>query len=172
MTDGATWDVADEESAWAATFAAGSIADPALQAGTGERVALRVPDAVVATVGVGFRPVVHDVLFRGPVVFTDRRVLGVGEGGPQWPWSDRIWQVFAEASGCGAMVLPSQEALADGDRAWGILPPSMLDPTPPPRHVTLSGLIMWNRAVAAWRASCGQLDQWVLETSHSLRGNR
>lgn len=162
-------DSADGESAWAATFAAGGLADPAE---TGERVALRVPDAVVATVGSGLRPVIHDVLFRGPVVFTDRRVLGVGGGAPQWPWSDRIWRVFADASGCGAMVLPSQEAFADGDRAWGILPPSMLDATPPPRHVTLAGLLRWNRAVAAWWASCGQLDQWVLETSRSLRGSR
>ena len=172
MNDGARWDVANEESAWAATFAAGSIADPAVPAGTGERVALRVPDAVVATVGVGVRPVVHEVLFRGPVVFTDRRLLGVGEGAPQWPWSDRIWRVFAEAGGCGAMVLPTEQAFADGDLAWGILPPSMLDATPPPRHVTLAGLLMWNRAVAAWRASCGQLDEWVQETANSLRGTR
>jgi hypothetical protein len=160
--------VADEETLWATAFAAGGFSDAAVAAGTGERVALRVPEAVVANVTPGLRPHAGAVHYRGPVVFTDRRVLAAVPGGPEWPWSDRIDRAFAEASGCGVMVIPTVEALADGDHAWGVLAPSALDDEPPPAFVTLAGLLMWNRAVAAWRASRGELEAWVQETSAAM----
>ena len=112
-------------------------------------------------------PVILEVLHRGPLVVTDQRVLALE--GQQWTWDDTIEVVFAEASGCGAIVLPTAAALATGARPWALLPPSLLDEDPPPRHVTLASLIMWNRVVAAWRASRGELDSWLLETGNAMR---
>lgn len=164
------WDRADDEAVWAAAFAAGQITDPDVPAGAAERVALRVPEAVVARVRPGLRPIVLEIAYRGAVVVTDRRVLGLD--GQQWLWDSTIGQVFADAGGGGAIALPTDAALAAGHRPWGVLPPSLLDDEPPPRHVTLGGLLMWNRVVAAWRASRGELDAWLSETGTSLRGSR
>ena len=162
----------DEETLWATAFAAGRFTDPAVPGGTGERVAFRVPDAIVAAVSPGLRPKIGQVHYRGPVVFTDRRVLAPDPGGPQWLWTDRIDGVTADPSGCGVIVFPTEEAFTAGERAWGVLPPSLLDTQPPPPYVTLSGLLMWNRAVAAWRASRGELEAWVQDTTKAMEGRR
>jgi hypothetical protein len=170
-SDPGAWGQSDEEAVWAALFADGRLTDPAITPGTGERVALRVPDAVVATVRPGVRPVVAEVLSRGPVVVTDRRVLSLGEPPFSAAWSAEIRGVVPEPNGCGAIVFPTDDAFRAGRRPWALLPPSLLDPEPPPRHVTLAGLLMWNRVVAAWRASRGELEDWVSETGRALRGD-
>lgn len=164
-----TWGTADEEAVWATLFAEGRLTDPAVAAGTGERVALRVPDAVIAVVRPGSRPVIAEVLSRGPVVVTDRRVLSLGAPPFESAWGPEVRGVVPESSGCGAIVFPTDDAFRAGRRAWAVLPPSLLGREPPPRHVTLAGFLMWNRVAAAWRASRGELEDWVRETGQALR---
>lgn len=161
------WDLADDEATWAVTFAAGSIRDAAVPAG--EAVALRIRDVVVAFVGLGARPAVTEVLYRGSVVVTEKRIMLVDEPGRQRLWDAGIEIVVAESDGCGAIVIPTPDALAAGARPWGLLPPSLLDPEPAERWVTLAGLVMWNRVVGAWRASRGELDQWVEQVTAAVR---
>ena len=87
-------------------------------------------------------------------------------------WGPDVRGVLAEPNGCGAIVFPTEAAFHAGwQRPWALVPPSLLGPEPPPRHVTLAGLLMWNRVAAAFRASRGELEDWVRETGSALRGD-
>jgi len=165
-------DLADQELTWSVTFEAGGYTDPAIPADSDERVALRVPEAAVAVLAPGPIPQVRDVLARGPVVFTDRRIL-IADGAKvtaEWPWPQDLQRVFAEASGCGVMIVPTDAALQAGQRLWGVVPPSLLGDKPPERWMTLMGWLTWNRAAAAWFAHRGRLVDWQRSTADLLRG--
>jgi hypothetical protein len=163
--------IADGEASWARAFARGHITDPAIPPGTGERVALRIPDAVVAILrpGPSPRPVVEKVLSRGPVVVTDRRVLSLGGPPFEAAWDPQVRAVVPDRDGCGALIFPTDDAFRAGRRLAALLPPFMLNPELPPRAATLPGYLMWNRVAAAWRASAGELDIWVRKTKEELR---
>ena len=138
--------------AWAAAFAAGEFVDPAVPIGTGERVALRLNDAVVAQSWPANPPGVTQILYRGPLVITDRRILAAG-GVTQWSWSDGISRVIVQFNGWGVSATPTRAAILKGRLGWDILNPAVLnrEPQEPAELDVLRPA--WNRILAAWRAS-------------------
>jgi hypothetical protein len=160
----------EQEMAWADLFEAGVISDPLVQRGSGERVAVRVPDAVVATLIPGQLPTIDRTIGRGAVLVTDRRVVLLNDdGGSEWRWDDSVGCAFAESHGAGLMIAPTAAAFATGTQLRGVLHPLLSQPTQPSPQLMWAGLFMWNRAAAGWYASRGELHIWRERTRLAFR---
>jgi len=159
----------EQEMVWADLFAAGVVSDPLVSRAVGERVAVRVPDAVVAALTPGQLPVVDREVGRGVVVVTDRRVVLLNDdGGFEWRWDDTAARVFAESHGAGLMIVPTAAAFAGGMPLRGVVHPLLPALTPTTAQLLAAGLLMWNRAAAGWYANRGQLDVWRERTRRAL----
>jgi hypothetical protein len=150
--------VLDAHLAWADRFDAGAFRDPLLTAAPGERIAVRIEDALLADLAVAAVPKVSAVRARGMLIATDQRVVIIP---PQLGarveirWDDpQVGQVVTELSGLGTIVAtPERQAL------WGFVPPLLCDPTPD-RHLALMGIAQWMRVTAAWYAAHDALEDW------------
>lgn len=163
---------AQTELDWSASFERGQYGDPAIPTGTGERVATRIPDAIIADLsiaGIGPQdtPKVTQTHARGPVVITDRRVVvATNKGQISWQfwWTPQVQTVLIDFHGAGAFVVPKPEAMNQGALMWGVMTPAMLTEKGPDHATSWVNVFMWQRISAAWHLfAYGNLNQWRTE---------
>lgn len=147
---------------WSRQFEAGQLTDPA--AGPGERFGIRIPDAAgvdLAIVREG--PKVTAVHAEGDVVATDRRLMVV-RGAKilySWSWAADVERAVGLQDGLGVGLMPSPERFAEGRRGQGVVTSLLLKRRTPSRAATVPLLFRWGQVVGAWRASKGELGDWL-----------
>jgi hypothetical protein len=151
--------------AWSETFEAGAITDPAVDPGSGERFAVRVPDS--AAVGVLFQRGKERFVERfakGDVVATDRRLLVVrGDTVLHcWTWATDMGDGSSLVlDGLGAHFLPSDALHAAGARyLLGVVPQAALKRRPPRPGLFFPMIAAWSQVIAGYQASRGELEIW------------
>jgi hypothetical protein len=162
---------------WSEKFEAGAITDPAVDPHSGERVAIRIPEA--AAVGAFTRPdelKILTVYAKGDVVATDRRVL-VLDGEKlvhSWTWATDMGEDSTlESDGHGALFLPSDALHAAGTRhLLGTVPQGVLRRRKPAAGLYFPMIAAWSRVIAAHRASRGELDAWRDKQREILASHR
>jgi hypothetical protein len=150
---------------WSEKFEAGAITDPAIDPRSGERVAIRIPEA--AAVGAFVRPTgldVKTVYAKGDVLATDRRLL-VLDGSTvrhTWVWAEDTGAESTLASdGEGALFLPSEAQHESGARhLLGTVPSGLLRRRKPAAGLYFPMIAAWSQVIAAHEASRGELDAW------------
>jgi hypothetical protein len=161
---------------WSERFEAGALTDPAVDSTTGERVAVRVPNAAA----VGALPRKGSVDYvetyaEGDVVATDRRLLVVCDGttAHTWTWADDVGEGgLLQDDGLGVLFLPSDAQHATGARHFlGVVPQGALGKRTPPAGLYFPLMAAWSRVLAAMRCSRGELDAWREEQREILQAN-
>jgi hypothetical protein len=162
--------------AWSERFEAGAITDPAIDPGSGERFAVRVPDS--AAVGVLFQRGKDRFVERfaeGDVVATDRRLLVVrGDTILHcWTWATDMGDgASLVLDGLGANFLPSDALHAAGARyLLGVVPKAVLKRRAPRPGLFFPMIAAWSRVVAAYRLSRGELETWRDQQRGFLESN-
>lgn len=150
---------------WSEKFEAGAITDPLIDPTSGERVAIRIPEA--AAVGAFVRSTgldIKTVYAKGDVVATDQRLIVVDGTTVRhtWVWSQDIGADATLASdGEGALFLPSEAQHAAGARhLLGTVPKGVLRRRKPAAGLYFPMLAAWSRVIAAHAASRGELEAW------------
>jgi hypothetical protein len=162
---------------WSEKFEAAAITDPLIDPRSGERVAIRIPEA--AAVGALVRPAgldIKKVYAKGDLVATDRRVLVVDGTAVRHTW---VWEedTGAEATlasdGEGALFLPSEAQHATGARhLLGTVPSGVLRRRKPPAGLYFPMLAAWSQVIAAHALSRGELDSWRDRQRAIIESNR
>jgi hypothetical protein len=162
---------------WSEKFEAGAITDPLIDPQSGERVAIRIPEA--AAVGAFVRPtelVVKQVYAKGDIVATDRRVLVVDGTTVRHTW---VWEQDTGAestlasNGEGALFLPSEAQHAAGARhLLGTVPKGVLRRRKPAAGLYFPMLAAWSQVIAAHELSRGGLDAWRDRQRAIIESNR
>ncbi len=150
---------------WSEKFEAGAITDPLIDPRSGERVAIRIPEA--AAVGAFVRPtelVIKKVYAKGDLVVTDQRVLVVDGTTVRHTW---VWEQDTGADstlasdGEGALFLPSEAQHAAGARhLLGTVPGGLLRRRKPPAGLYFPMIAAWSQVIAAHELSRGELEAW------------
>jgi hypothetical protein len=162
---------------WSEKFEAGAITDPLIDPRSGERVAIRIPEA--ATVGAFVRPtelVIKKVYAEGELVVTDRRVLVVDGTTVRhtWTWDqDTGGESTLASNGEGALFLPSEAQHAAGARfLLGTVSKGMLGRRKPAAGLYVPMIAAWSQVIAAHALSRGELDAWRDRQRAIIESNR
>lgn len=162
---------------WSERFEAGAISDPVVDPRSGERVAIRIPEA--AAVGALVRPTgldIKSVYATGDIVATDRRVIVLDGTTVRhvWVWREDTGAESTLASdGEGALFMPSEAQHEAGARyLLGTVPNGLLRRRTPPAGLYFPMIAAWSRVVAAHELSRGELETWRDRQRTIIASNR
>ena len=162
---------------WSEKFEAAAITDPLIDPRSGERVAIRIPEA--AAVGALVRPTgvdVKQVYAKGDIVATDRRLLVVDGATVRhtWVWAqDTGAESTLASNGEGALFLPSDAQHQAGARhLLGTVPSGLLRRRKPAAGLYFPMIAAWSQVIAAHELSRGELDSWRDRQRAIIAANR